>query len=216
MLIQILFSKVNLGILKGTVSEPCVLKINDKTLELSDNLNFEVELNVYDGMPIIVWARDIAGNQTTLLFKAIIDNTPPVITFINPANNSKDEIIKFQTTSDTFEIKFSVNEKSKVYVNSLEINANENIFTYLTPLSNGENSFVIKAIDVAGNETQRTLVILKQDEKILKLVVGSQEAQIGSEVFTLEAPPFVEKALPLFLYVLFQKHLEHKSNGTMP
>jgi hypothetical protein len=185
------------GKLTGTVSEPCTLKINEVILELNkENLNFIAELNVYEGMPIAIYVRDLAGNAKTMLLSAHIDSIPPAITYLNmPANlqSAGGSAGTIETTESSYAIQLKLNEKGKIYINNSEVSSIGDIFTYYASLSEGENLFTIKAVDVAGNETSQTLVIKKVNEKKIVLQIGVTTAILGGNTLELEAAPFIEK-----------------------
>ena len=186
------------GKLTGTVSEPCTLKINEVILELTDNLHFSVELNVYEGMPIALFARDLAGNAATLLLTAHIDNKLPVITFISKVNRVQGlGVNSVETTEPAYTIQLKIDEKGKVFVNSDEMFFDGQTYSYIVSLADGENQFIIKAVDFAGNETAETLLIKKVNEKKITLQIGSNLASVGSETIELEAPPVIEKGFTL-------------------
>ncbi|MCX6328216.1 MAG: hypothetical protein NTZ85_01695, partial [Bacteroidia bacterium] len=105
------------GKLSGNVSEPCTLKINEVILELTEDLHFSVELNVYEGMPIALFARDLAGNAATLLLTAHIDSKPPVITFISKVNRVQGlGVNSVETTEPAYTIQLKIDEKGKVFI----------------------------------------------------------------------------------------------------
>ena len=188
------YFKESPGTLTGNVSEPCTLKINEVILELKDDLHFSVELNVYEGMPIAIFARDLAGNAATLLLTTHIDSKPPVITFISKVNREQGlGVNSVETTEPAYTIQLKIDEKGKVFVNSNEMFFDGQTFSYTVSLADGENQFIIKAVDAAGNETAETLLIKKVNEKKITLQIGSNLASVGSETINLEAPPFIEK-----------------------
>ena len=186
------------GTLTGNVSEPCTLKINEVILELTDDLHFSVELNVYEGMSIALFARDLAGNVATLLLTAHIDSKPPVITFISKVNRVQGlGVNSVETTEPAYTIQVKLDEKGKVFVNSNEMFFDGQTYSYNANLIDGDNQFIIKAVDAAGNEAIETLLIKKVNEKKITLQIGSNLATVGSETIELEAPPVIEKGFTL-------------------
>ncbi|MBP9019147.1 MAG: hypothetical protein KBG04_04940 [Bacteroidales bacterium] len=188
------------GKLYGSVSEPCTLKINDTVLELKDDLTFSIELpNVYEGMTIVVYLVDLAGNATQLpLLTAHIDNTAPVIKFIGDGISYQNGMYSVEVTDSYYTIRVQLNEKGKLFINSTEIiSKDNNNFESMVNLVDGENRFDVKAIDVAGNEAVQTLIVRKVNEKKIVLTVGSTLAIVGNEQITLEAAPVIEQGVTL-------------------
>jgi len=192
------YFKESPGKLTGNVSEPCTLKINEVILELKDDLHFFVELNVYEGMPIAIFARDLAGNAATLLLTAHIDSKPPVITFISKVNRVQGlGVNSVETTEPAYTIQLKIDEKGKVFIDSNEMLFDEQTYSYNANLIDGDNQFIIKAVDAAGNEAIETLLIKKVNEKKITLQIGSNLASVGNESIELEAPPVIEKGFTL-------------------
>jgi hypothetical protein len=186
------------GKLTGNVSEPCTLKINEVILELKDDLHFSVELNVYEGMPIAIFARDLAGNAATLLLTAHIDSKPPVITFISKVNRVQGlGVNSVETTEPAYTIQLKIDEKGKVFIDSNEMFFDGQTYSYNANLTDGDNQFIIKAVDAAGNEAIETLLIKKVNEKKITLQIGNNLASVGSETVELESLPIIEKGFTL-------------------
>lgn len=210
------FFKESPGKLTGNVSESCTLKINEVILELKDDLHFSVELNVYEGMPIAIFARDLAGNAATLLLTAHIDSKPPVITFISKVNRVQGlSVNSVETTEPAYTIQLKIDEKGKTFVNSNEMFFDGQTFSYIVNLVDGDNQFIIKAVDAAGNEAIEALLIKKVNEKKITLQIGSNLATVGSETIELEAAPFIEKGFTLvplrFIAEAFGATLDYNS-----
>jgi hypothetical protein len=192
------YFKESPGTLTGNVSEPCTLKINEVIIELTDNLHFSVELNVYEGMPIAIFARDLARNAATLLLTAHIDSKPPVITFISKVNRVQGlGVNSVETTEPAYTVQLKIDEKGKVFIDSNEMFFDGQTYSYNANLIDGDNQFIIKAVDAAGNEAIETLLIKKVNEKRIILQIGNNLASVGSETIELEAPPVIEKGFTL-------------------
>lgn len=190
------------GKLKGSVSEPCTLKINEAVLEIDkDNLIFEVEINVAEGMPIVVYARDLAGNAKSLIFTAHIDKVSPNVSFVEDTGRimsfgqSSGAVI--ETTNSSYTIRMKLDEKGKIFVNGNEASFDGQIFSYMAYLSDGDNAFSIRAVDIAGNESNYSFLVRKVNEKKIVLQVGSTSAIVGGNIVELDAPPFIENGTTL-------------------
>jgi hypothetical protein len=204
------------GKLTGNVSEPCTLKINEVILELTDDLHFSVELNVYEVMPIAIFARDLAGNAATLLLTAHIDSKPPVITFISKVNRVQGLGVNLvETIEPAYTVQLKIDEKGKVFIDSNEMFFDGQTYSYNANLIDGDNQFIIKAVDAAGNEAIEALLIKKVNEKKITLQIGSNIASVGSETVEIESPPVIEKGFTLvplrFIAEAFGATLDYNS-----
>ena len=179
------------AIVNGKVSEMCVLQIASAIVDVKSDLTFSVNLNVYDGMPVPIFMRDLAGNSVSLLITAHVDSTLPVIELLNPKSEN------FDTVEQSITLEFKVNKQSTVTVNSNMIESIDGIYLFTVELSDGENGFAIIARDLAGNETIENITIKRVNETIIKLVIGDTTAYIGSSTSILDASPFIEKGFTL-------------------
>lgn len=103
-------------------------------------------------------AVDPAGNisQKTTVYKIVFDNKPPALTIDTPANGaqflgSKQRQVTIQGTTDV---------GCQVTANDRIVAVDDNgKFQYTTTLSDGENKFVFKSTDQAGNTTEVDLTL---------------------------------------------------------
>ena len=103
-------------------------------------------------------AIDTSGNvsQKTDDYKITFDNTPPELTVDSPADGaqfigSKQRQINIQGTTDT---------EAEVRISDRVVAVDDNgKFQLTTTLTEGENKFIIKAMDKAGNVTEKELVL---------------------------------------------------------
>jgi hypothetical protein len=167
-------------------------------------------------MPIAIFARDLAGNAATLLLTAHIDSKPPVITFISKVNWVQGlSVNSVETTEPAYTIKLKIDEKGKVFIDSNEMFFDGQAYSYNANLIDGDNQFIIKAVDAAGNEAIETLLIKKVNEKKITLQIGSNLASVGSETVEIESPPMIEKGFTLvplrFIAEAFGATLDYNS-----
>lgn len=179
------------AIVNGKVSEPCVLQVAGIIVDVKNGLTFSVSLNVYDGMPVPIFMRDLAGNSISILITAHVDSTPPVIELVNPKSEN------FDTAEQSIILEFKVNKQGTVTVNSNMIESINGTYLFTADLVDGENGFAIVARDLAGNEATENITIKRVNEVVIKLVIGNTTAYIGSSTSTLDAPPFIEKGFTL-------------------
>jgi hypothetical protein len=179
------------AIVNGKVSEVCVLQVAGIIVDVKSDLTFSVSLNVYDGMPVPIFMRDLAGNSISILITAHVDSTPPVIELVNPKSEN------FDTAEQSIILEFKVNKQGTVTVNSNMIESINGTYLFTADLVDGENGFAIVARDLAGNEATENITIKRVNEVVIKLVIGDTTAYIGSSTSMLDAPPFIEKGFTL-------------------
>jgi len=149
--------------IKGT-TEPgatLILFLNSKEEEAvadkDGEFNFTFKLNKGENS-VSLKARDAAGNesQKTDVYKIIFDNEPPGLEITSPEDGKEFYGSKERQVS----INGQTEEGASVTINDkiVAVDANGS-FTFVTTLSEGENSFTIKAEDRAGNSTEASLTL---------------------------------------------------------
>jgi len=133
---------------------------SDKEEVISDNAGFfSLKFNLKDGEnSFSAQARDQAGNlsQTTKVYTITFDNTPPEIVIESPADGSE----YFGSKQAQATIKGHSETGSSLTINDRFISVSDDgAFSYTASLSEGLNTFNIKAIDKAGNEKEKTLTL---------------------------------------------------------
>lgn len=127
-------------------------KRNEK--DLSDGSNFEFESVVLKGgnNTIEVISKNDNGDSQPARIEIIKDDSKPEITIDEPGLEAE----KYGPGEDSISIRGTVDEEAKVYVNDhLVFVSNEGSFTFDGNLSEGLNKFVVRAIDKAGNESEK-------------------------------------------------------------
>lgn len=103
-------------------------------------------------------AKDQAGNvsQPTKIYNITFDNTPPNIIIESPADGSE----YFGSKQTQVTIKGKSEAGSTVTINDRFAAVNsDGTFNFTALLSEGENNFIIKAVDKAGNEKEDSLTL---------------------------------------------------------
>ncbi len=121
--------------------------------------NFSLNLALRKGENTLsAVSRDEAGNQSqpTKVFKVVQDNTSPEIQITAPAGGTTFFGIKQKNLT----IEGKVDEKAELTINDrLASVGSDGTFKFLTTLSDGENTFSLKARDEAGNESEVSLTV---------------------------------------------------------
>jgi hypothetical protein len=103
-------------------------------------------------------AKDTAGNESTKtkLIKIIFDNTEPSLENLGPTDGAS----FYGSGQRQLVIKGNTNEKVNLLINEKVVSVKDDgTFSYATTLSEGVNSFEVKAIDMAGNETKESFTV---------------------------------------------------------
>jgi len=128
-------------------------KISDNTGVFSFNFNLKQGENSFFAI-----AKDQAGNisQPTNIFTVTYDNTPPEIIIDSPTDGSE----YFGSKQSQITIQGKSEPNSSITINDRIVSVNDDgIFNFSASLSEGDNNFVIKAVDKAGNENEKSLTL---------------------------------------------------------
>jgi hypothetical protein len=101
-------------------------------------------------------AKDAAGNesQKSKVYKIIFDDEPPVLEILSPDNDKE----FYGPKERQIIIKGKTEDGASVFVNERVVAVEEDgSFSFMTTLSEGENTFTIKATDPAGNSIEKSL-----------------------------------------------------------
>jgi len=121
---------------------------------------FSLDFTLDDGENgITASATDLAGNESvkTKTFKITFDDEEPKLILDGPSNGSQ----FFGTRQRQVDIKGSVDDSNtQVTINDRFVAVEDNgSFQFTTTLSEGENKFKIKAVDLAGNSSEKELTL---------------------------------------------------------
>lgn len=147
--------------IKGSSEEGATITISfnsgeSETLaDVDGKFSFDIELNSGENSLQAI-AKDRAGNssQPTNVYKITFDNKAPELTISSPADGSS----FFGSGQRQVVLKGTTSDDAEVFINDRFVSVmDDNSFSLATTLSEGSNSFEIKAMDKAGNETKSTL-----------------------------------------------------------
>jgi bacillopeptidase F len=146
---------------KAEAGSTVILTFNGEEQEVvvGNDGDFVFSLSLDDGEnKLLFMAKDSAGNesQATQTYKVIFDDEDPKLEISSPSDGaeffgSSERQATIQGTTDP-EITLTINERP------IKIDDNGG-FTYATTLNEGDNTFNIKAVDKAGNTTEKSLTL---------------------------------------------------------
>jgi hypothetical protein len=155
-------NKTSLDI-SGNTEAGATIKLfyNDETQEvLADRdgkFSFNFQLNKGENT-ISAIAKDTNGNesQKSPTYTIIFDNEPPKIEINSPADGAE----FFGSKQRQLTIKGKTESEADLIINDRVVAVDDDgSFTFLTTLSEGENTFKIKATDKAGNTEETSLTV---------------------------------------------------------
>gem|GEM_PF-2713136 len=146
----------------------------------------------------VIQAIDAAGNVSNPVFYKVtyeipVDNTPPQIVSINPANGST-------LTEDTVKVMMSIEDDTAldaVYVDYEPIQKNimmkKTVVYFTLKLKEGKNVFNIVVTDKAGNITKYDYVLYYHNPTVeIVLRIGSQFYKVKGKTKIMDAAPFID------------------------
>ena len=146
---------------KAEVGSTVILTFNAKEQEVlvGNDGDFVFSLDLDDGENKLSFlAKDTSGNesQRTQTYKVIFDNDEPKLEISSPSDGaeffgSSERQVTLQGTTEP-EIELTINDRP------IKVDDNGS-FTYATTLNEGDNPFNIKAVDKAGNTTEKSLTL---------------------------------------------------------
>jgi len=158
------FTNQNQVSLTGTTEPGSTIKLSLNgngmdTLADKDGAFTFSDLSLKDGDNIfLATAVDTAGNisQQTQEYKIVFDNKPTDLIIESPSDGStffgsKQRQVTIQGTSES-EIQVTINDRIIVVDNNGK-------YQYTLTLNEGENKFVVKATDRAGNSTEKNITL---------------------------------------------------------
>ena len=121
--------------------------------------NFSLDENLVNGEnDFSATAKDPAGNesQPTKTYKINFNNKPPSLTVNSPSDGSQ----FFGTNQRQITINGKTDANVQITINDrIVFVEDDGSFQFTTTLSEGQNKFTIKAVDQAGNSTEKDIAL---------------------------------------------------------
>ncbi|MCX8095493.1 MAG: stalk domain-containing protein [Caldisericia bacterium] len=140
-----------------------------------------------------VKAKDEANNESNIItYTFKIDITPPILEISSPLSN-------IEVLEKILEIKGKTEPGITVKSKDISVISDQQTgdFKISYTLNEGENKIEVKAIDKAGNETIKTLIIRYKARTIIRLQIGNLMAVLNDKTIILELAPFIENGRTL-------------------
>ncbi len=132
---------------------------------------------------ILIRAEDQAGYVSTKDIRILVDSIPPELRVVSPVDrtfSTKDLRVNLQ--GEVFD-----EHLGNLTMNGVRLNHLEGLFTAVLEIEEGENVFVLKATDLAGNTATETMAITRDltppDYTFVMDVVGGQLLDIDGSHF---------------------------------
>ena len=133
-------------------------KAQETVVDKESNFSFQGLSLKDDQNKFSAVAVDVAGNISQPTGEKLItyDAKPPELTIDNPADGTR----FFGNTERQINIQGTTETDVSITINNRIVSVNDSgKFQYPVTLNSGENSFTFKALDLAGNITEKTLVV---------------------------------------------------------
>jgi len=157
------------------------LYLGSNSIPVFPDGTFKINFNLNEGPnSFTLIAIDKAGNKTTKTILIIKDTTPPGINITNPVEPIYPKSITTVITDISIEGQIIDNSSVRLWINNSEVSlSSSNTFSYPAALNFGPNKIYFKAQDLAGNVSEKTLVISKVLPKTtIKFQINNPKMQI--------------------------------------
>lgn len=132
--------------------------VQDTLVDKDGNFSFpNLALQIGDN-PFSAFAVDTAGNisQKTSQNKITYNNKPPALSIDNPADGSN----FFGSSQRQVTIQGTTDANTNVTINDRIVSVDDSgKFQYTLTLNSGDNKFTIKSTDLAGNSTEKDIIL---------------------------------------------------------
>ena len=144
----------------GTFSDesPTTITVNGVPASLQGN-SFTATLPLAEGQnDLLIAATDVAGNRTEVARRVFRDTIAPLITLEQPAPEHATQNQEILVTGN-----YSDASQTSITVNGINAIINGTGFTATVPLNDGPNTLVVIATDAAGNQTESSSLVTRDN-----------------------------------------------------
>jgi hypothetical protein len=176
---------------EGIVELGTSLTVNGVEIQPDEQGSFYADVDLSEGLnTIVIAAEDFLGGKKEIIHEVVLDTVPPSITIKapQPGQVTRDAQITIVGTTDP---------TANVSINGIALQTEDGLFAHEVSLEEGENVFVIEAVDAAGNAQTTTLSIYREPT-----IVG---VPLMPLIYTLSAAGAVAAGLILFLRIRKRK-----------
>ncbi len=128
----------------------------DLSKEILEEINID-ELKEGENQVFFIGRRKDKDEEIkSRVYTILLDSTPPELEIESPEPN-------FSTVQDFVIIKGQTEQETRVFINDISVVVlADGSFEYQYFLKEGENKIIIKAVDKAGNSTEKELTVIKE------------------------------------------------------
>ncbi len=171
--------------LSGRTDNDATITVNGENVPVSKG-SFATELELPEGVnDLVVRAVDLAGNFAERTVTVTVDTTPPTLIIDSPEGGSA------RTVDSTYFITGRTDEEiSNVFIDGDNRTTLPGEFAVPVPIEEGENTFKVVVVDLAGNRQEAIVVITRDtkapDYRIEVTVKDGTIVQSGTDRFATE------------------------------
>jgi subtilisin family serine protease len=142
--------------LEGIVEPGARLTVNDQEVVTDEDGAFSITIELVEGVnTIVIAAVDYLGNRKEVVREVVLDTVPPELTVISPQPGHV-------TRDENFTIVGTTEPNATVLIDGQVVETEDGLFAHNVSLQEGENSFLLEAVDEAGNVRSMTLTIYRE------------------------------------------------------
>ncbi|MCK5847975.1 MAG: copper amine oxidase N-terminal domain-containing protein [Caldisericia bacterium] len=197
--------------IKGTVDESIkTLAINKTKVKIEEDNSFSYVVYLVEGMnTILIEAEDNKNRVSRKILSVELKTNGPKVLY------DKDFLSKEWIDVQTVQLSGKIEDKSTMKVNGIDSEINGINWTLELPVSLGNNSIKVEAIDDLGNKVTENYNLYVYHQRKVECSVGQNEALVDGVTVNMQEAPFLRNNrtyLDLkFISAVFE--LEYKWNS---
>ncbi len=140
----------------GMVEFGARLTINGVAVQPEADGSFGVTWDLVEGPnAVVVAAEDYLGNRRQVSYQVVRDTLPPNIVVLSPASG-------YSTREASISITGTTEPDASLAISGVAVPLEEGNFTYEASLEAGDNTFLVEAMDQAGNLNQTVVRVYRE------------------------------------------------------
>ena len=142
--------------IQGVVESGATLSVNGLEPPVQADGSFSVTLELSEGLnTIVIAAVDYLGTRKEIVREVVLDTLPPEIRILTPSPGHV-------TRDETLRVAGETEGGASLTINDVPVAIENGTFAYTVSLGEGDNLFVLRAVDEVGNGAEMTLLVHRE------------------------------------------------------